>query len=65
MLDLARIARRLAETARLMCGLPDYEVYAAHVRAHHPEREPMSYEEFFRERQAARYGGGKGRFRCC
>jgi uncharacterized short protein YbdD (DUF466 family) len=26
----------------------------------------MSYEEFFRERQDARYGGGKGRpIRCC
>jgi len=25
----------------------------------------MSYEEFFRERQAARYAVGKGRFRGC
>jgi len=26
----------------------------------------MSYEAFFRERQEARYGGGKGRMgRCC
>ncbi|MGR7958203.1 CstA-like transporter-associated (seleno)protein, partial [Escherichia coli] len=26
----------------------------------------MSYEEFFRERQNARYGGdGKGGMRCC
>jgi len=25
----------------------------------------MTYEEFFRERQAARYAVGKGRFRGC
>jgi uncharacterized short protein YbdD (DUF466 family) len=56
---------RLVQTARLMCGVPDYETYVAHVRAQHPDRVAMSYEEFFRERQAARYGGGKGRFRCC
>ena len=30
----------------------------------HPEQQPMTYKEFFRERQDARYGG-KGGFRCC
>ena len=31
----------------------------------HPDQRVMSYEEFFRERQEARYGG-KGRVgRCC
>jgi uncharacterized short protein YbdD (DUF466 family) len=29
----------------------------------HPDQAPMSYEEFFRERQEARYGSGKGG--CC
>ena len=52
-----------AKTARLMVGLPDYETYVAHRRQAHPEDPIMSYEEFFRERQEARYGGGQGK--CC
>ncbi len=31
-----------------------------------PDKPYMTYEEFFRERQQARYGGdGKGGMRCC
>ncbi|MDU2613294.1 MAG: CstA-like transporter-associated (seleno)protein, partial [Pseudomonas aeruginosa] len=31
-----------------------------------PDKPVMTYEEFFRERQESRYGGGKGRpIRCC
>ena len=30
-----------------------------------PDQPVMTYEEFFRERQAARYAVGKGRFRGC
>jgi uncharacterized short protein YbdD (DUF466 family) len=48
---------------RLMVGLPDYEGYVAHMRATHPDRPVMTYEEFFRERQNARYGSGAGK--CC
>jgi uncharacterized short protein YbdD (DUF466 family) len=48
---------------RLMVGLPDYEGYVAHMRATHPDRPAMTYEEFFRERQNARYGTGAGK--CC
>ena len=51
------------QTARLCCGVPDYEVYVRHLREHHPERPVPSYEAFFRERQVARYKGGGGR--CC
>lgn len=47
-----------------MVGLPDYDNYVAHMRSRHPERPVMTREEFFRERQAARYGG-KGTGRCC
>ena len=52
---VARFWRRVAETARLMVGVPDYERYVAHRRAHHPAEPVMSYAEFFRERQQARY----------
>jgi uncharacterized short protein YbdD (DUF466 family) len=56
----------LGQCAQLMVGLPDYEVYVAHVARAHPGQAPMTYEEFFRERQAARYGaGGAGGMRCC
>lgn len=46
-----------------MVGMPDYDAYLDHMKRTHPDRVPMSYEAFFRERQEARYGGGKGR--CC
>lgn len=55
--------RHLTQSLRLMVGVPDYDTYVAHLRRAHPERVPMSYEAFFRERQQARYGGGTGR--CC
>jgi uncharacterized short protein YbdD (DUF466 family) len=63
---IARLWRRAVQTARLMVGIPDYDTYVAHRRAHHPSEPVMSYAEFFRERQAARYGGKGGSIsRCC
>jgi uncharacterized short protein YbdD (DUF466 family) len=59
------ILRRLAETARLMVGVPDYDRYVAHRREHHPGEPVMSYEDFFRERQGNRYATGKGNLRGC
>jgi len=59
--------KRLREGARLMIGVPDYDTYVAHMRQAHPDRPVMTYAEFFRERQSARYGEGtttRG-FRCC
>ena len=48
---IARLWRRAVQTARLMVGIPDYDTYVAHRRAHHPSEPVMSYAEFFRERQ--------------
>jgi uncharacterized short protein YbdD (DUF466 family) len=63
--EAARFGRTLAQSLRLMVGLPDYGAYLSHMEATHPGAPVMSYEDFFRERQAARYGG-KGRMgRCC
>ena len=56
---------RAAKTARLMIGIPDYDNYVRHRRANHPNEPIMSYEEFFRERQHARYAIEKGRFKGC
>ncbi|MBZ3655672.1 putative selenoprotein [Salmonella enterica subsp. enterica serovar Senftenberg] len=44
----------------------DYDNYVEHMKTNHPDKPYMTYEEFFRERQQARYGGdGKGGMRCC
>jgi uncharacterized short protein YbdD (DUF466 family) len=48
-----------------MIGIPDYEGYVAHRKANHPGLPIMSYEEFFVERQEARYGVSRGRLRGC
>ncbi|HEX3994390.1 MAG TPA: CstA-like transporter-associated (seleno)protein [Acetobacteraceae bacterium] len=55
----------VVQTARLMVGVPDYDTYVAHRRSMHPDQPVMTYQEFFRERQEARYAVGKGRFRGC
>lgn len=55
--------KKLAETARLACGVPDYDAYLRHRREHHPDSVPMSYEQFFADRQQARYR--RGASRCC
>ena len=61
--DVQTAGRYLGQTMRLMIGLPDYDGYVAHMRATHPDRPVMTYEEFFRERQDARYRGRVGK--CC
>ncbi|GAB3377446.1 YbdD/YjiX family protein [Lysobacter fragariae] len=60
---LADAWRQAVLTARLAVGVSDYDTYVAHVRQHHPQREPMDRATFFNERMSARYG--KGRSRCC
>jgi uncharacterized short protein YbdD (DUF466 family) len=50
---------------RLMVGIPDYDTYVAHCRARHPGEQVMTYVEFFRERERARYACDKGRFKGC
>jgi uncharacterized short protein YbdD (DUF466 family) len=62
--DIAAIGRRVAAAADLMVGVPDYNAYAAHQAATHPDQPVMTQEAFFRERQAKRYGAGRG-LRCC
>jgi uncharacterized short protein YbdD (DUF466 family) len=59
------VCEMVVQTARLMVGVPDYQTYVVHRQTQHPDQPVMSYEEFFRERQAARYAIGKGRFRGC
>jgi uncharacterized short protein YbdD (DUF466 family) len=63
---IAKFAHTITKAARLMVGVPDYDAYVTHCRNAHPDRPVMSYEEFFRERQANRYGSNGGKIsRCC
>ena len=56
----------IRQTASLMVGIPDYETYLEHRRTRHPGEPVMTYEEFFRDRQDARYATGRGKIsRCC
>lgn len=63
--NLAKAGKYLGQAARLMVGVPDYDTYVQHMRLTHPEQTPMSYEEFYKERVEARYGGKNGSSRCC
>jgi uncharacterized short protein YbdD (DUF466 family) len=66
MRDLRDFLDKARQTARLMVGVPDYDVYTSHMREKHPGQPVMTEAEFFRNRQERRYGGGKnGTFRCC
>ena len=60
---VSNLWRRSVRIARQIIGVPDYDTYIAHLRAHHPERALPTYREFFDARQDARYKGGGGR--CC
>ena len=51
--------------ARLMVGIPDYETYVEHRMTFHPDQPVMTYVEFFRHVQEARYAVSKGRFKGC
>jgi uncharacterized short protein YbdD (DUF466 family) len=55
--------RFVGQSVRLMVGMPEYSSYLEHMKNAHPDRPAMSYPEFFRERQEARYGGKISR--CC
>ena len=61
---LAKAGKYLGQTARLMVGVPGLRQLCAAHAADSSRADPMSHDEFFRERQDARYGGKNGG-RCC
>ncbi|SDA15381.1 Uncharacterized short protein YbdD, DUF466 family [Nitrosospira sp. Nsp18] len=63
MTRLLSVAGYVGQSLRLMAGVPEYSAYVAHMRSRHPNKPPMSYQEFFQECQTARYDGRVGR--CC
>lgn len=60
---LGEWAARARAALETMAGAPDYERYVRHVWAHHPGVEPMSHDEFARDRLARRYD--RPGARCC
>ena len=62
-IGITMAVRYLGQSMRLMVGVPEYSTYVNHMRTTHPDQPVMSYQEFFRERQEARYGGKVTR--CC
>ena len=53
----------IARVLRAVLGAPDYERYVEHVKVAHPEREPMSCDQFMRDRMNDRYS--RPGTRCC
>jgi uncharacterized short protein YbdD (DUF466 family) len=47
-----------------LLGLGDYDAYCAHIRQCHAGQSPMSRADFIRNREAHKFGGGRGG-RCC
>lgn len=59
---LARLHAALGIVRRII-GAPDYETYVAHVRSCHPDRAPLTRDEFVRQRLEDRYS--RPGARCC
>jgi Uncharacterized small protein len=57
------MTEKILRAVRFMIGVPDYERYVEHLRAHHPEERPLSREEFAAQRMNDRYS--RPGARCC
>lgn len=53
--NLGKTGKYLGQAARMLIGIPDYDTYVQHMSDNHPDKPLMTYKEFFRERQDARY----------
>ena len=53
----------IARAMRAVLGAPDYERYVEHVMISHPGTEPMSRDQFVRDRMDNRYS--RPGSRCC
>ncbi len=59
---LLGLASALRDIVRGAAGTDAYAHYLAHLQRHHPERQPLTREEFFRHEFSARWDGIR---RCC
>ena len=54
---------RAACILRRVIGVPDYDIYLAHVREHHADEKPLTREEFTNQRLVDKYS--RPGSRCC
>jgi uncharacterized short protein YbdD (DUF466 family) len=54
---------RAACSLRRVIGVPDYDIYLAHIREHHPDEKPLTREEFTNQRLVDKYS--RPGSRCC
>jgi uncharacterized short protein YbdD (DUF466 family) len=59
---LRMLGGALSDVVRGAAGADAYAHYLAHLAHHHPDRRPLSREDFFRLELAARWDGIR---RCC
>jgi len=55
--------RVIGEVTRRIIGAPDYERYVAHLRQRHPGDQPLTRQEFVRQRLEEKYS--RPGSRCC
>ena len=58
---VGRIMRLATHSARVLVGIPDYQGYVKHRQTFCRGEPIMSYRDFFRDREEARYAIEKGR----
>jgi uncharacterized short protein YbdD (DUF466 family) len=62
-LGLRASALRLLAAVRRIVGVPDYDAYVRHMRAHHPDQEPVTPDAFLRTCWEEKYS--RPGHRCC
>ncbi|MFB6800008.1 YbdD/YjiX family protein [Peribacillus butanolivorans] len=63
---LTKILSFRKQFVSLLVGVPSYETYVDHMKAHHPEDPVKTRKEFFCEAQDERYNAKGGKVsRCC
>lgn len=62
---IATLWQRLQQSFRLMVGVPDYQTYLEHMKAHHPDLTPMDAQTFYRHCVDARYPSAGGNLKKC
>jgi uncharacterized short protein YbdD (DUF466 family) len=55
--------RAIAKAIRQIVGVPDYDAYVRHMRAHHPEAELVTPDAFMRNCWEEKYS--RPGHRCC
>jgi uncharacterized short protein YbdD (DUF466 family) len=61
--DRSPVLTRIASVVRRIIGVPDYDVYVAHVRSCHPDDALITREAFAQDALARRYE--RPGSRCC